>query len=116
MKLKITAQKKLKIKIKQYGDFHGRSVEFIAFLEGQEVGEILLTRPYDEDPADHDYIPGSEEDQYYGVSYIYVVPELRGRGIAQQLMEHAQAIASQYQSESLEPNTLITEEGSKFFR
>ena len=117
MKLRLIARRKIDIDIKQQGNpARQQEVIFTAYLNGQEVGEINLTVPMVEDPEAHDYIPGEEDNNYYGVTYIYVEEGLRGRGIAQQLIEHAEAIISQYQSESLQPNTLITELGEKFFR
>lgn len=117
MKLRLIARRKIDIDIKQEGDpDFGEEVVFTAYLKNENVGELSLTVPYYEDPEAHDYIPNEHDNDYYGVTYIYVVPSLRGQGIAQQLIEHAEAIIRQYQSESLQPNTLVTELGQKFFR
>ena len=117
MKLRLIARRKIDIDIKQEGNPDWKDdVTFIAYMQGKIVGEIVLTVPSEGSKEEHNYIPNEQDKDYYGVSYIFVVPSLRGQGIAQQLIEHAEAIIRQYQSESLQPNTLVTESGQKFFR
>ena len=117
MKLRLIARLKIEVHIKQTGNPDWKDdVIYTAYLHGEEVGEIVLTVPSEESKEEHDYIPSEQDNDYYGVTYIYVIPELRGKGIAQQLIEHAEAIIRQYQSESLQPNSLVTELGQTFFR
>ncbi|MFZ9834464.1 MAG: GNAT family N-acetyltransferase [Holophagaceae bacterium] len=58
------------------------------------VGYGCNTVPSEGPKEDYDYIPGLENNNYYGVTYIFVTPKLRGQGIAQELMEHALVIVS----------------------